>query len=496
MKPRVLIEIIGGRDLKNLNGINERIDFSRRRLIRFPVKSFLKLSITGVVVFSFIFGYAAAPIQNGVRAAQNSGDERKVLESQLAELEKEIAAHEIKISEYKKQGSSLKSEITKLETKISKLSLQIKAITLNLKNLDIEINFTKSQINVLESDIDVNKKNLSFILQTVYENDDSNLMEVLLKNPQLSDFFGDLNSLLSVQDNLRIVLEKIIESRQRLIDEKEALVIKRADAATIKSYQDAQKESILKIKEEKNTLFKITKGKESEYQKILIERKKTAAEIRKQIFHLLGGGELTFEKAYELAKFAESATGIRAAFILAVLDRESALGQNVGRCDYKKAMHPTRDLPAFLQIIKELNLAKDLESDIIKVSCANADGTYGGAMGPAQFIPSTWVIYKDRVAVVTGNNPSSPWRNADAFVATALYLKDAYDSSSCLEYAKEIPNQAQTLQERCAAAQYYAGRRWYYFRWAYGEPVIDKANKFQQDIDVLKDQLGVKTNAD
>ena len=319
-------------------------------------------------------------------------------------------------------------------------------------------------------------------------------MEVLLKNPQLSDFFGDLNNLLSVQDNLRIVLEKIVESRQQLIDEKEALAVQRADVMALKSYQDAQKESILKIKSEKNSLLKITKGKESEYQKILTERKKTAAEIRKQIFHLLGGGELTFEKAYELAKFAESATGIRAAFILAVLDRESALGQNVGRCSYEKAMHPIRDLPSFLEIIKELGLEKDLESGIVKVSCANSDGAYGGAMGPAQFIPSTWMLYKDKVAAIAGNNPPSPWRNADAFVATALYLKDAYNSSSCREYAKEIPDQAQMLQERCAAAQYYAGKRWYYFRWAYGEPVVDRANRFQQDIEVLRDQLGVSAN--
>ncbi|MEK9150905.1 MAG: lytic murein transglycosylase [Patescibacteria group bacterium] len=494
MKPRILIEVIGGRDLKNLNKIRERIDFRRRRLIRFPAKTFLRLAVIGAVAIFFVFGYAAAPIENGAKAAQSVGDERRALELQLAELEKEIADNEIKISEYKKQGDSLKSEIKKIEAKISKLSLQIKAITLNLEKLDFEITSTRNQINVLESDIDVNKKNLSFILQTVYENDRNNLMEVLLKNPQLSDFFGDLNNLLSVQDNLRIVLEKIVESRQQLIDEKEALAVQRADVMALKSYQDAQKESILKIKSEKNSLLKITKGKESEYQKILTERKKTAAEIRKQIFHLLGGGELTFEKAYELAKFAESATGIRAAFILAVLDRESALGQNVGRCSYEKAMHPIRDLPSFLEIIKELGLEKDLESGIVKVSCANSDGAYGGAMGPAQFIPSTWMLYKDKVAAIAGNNPPSPWRNADAFVATALYLKDAYNSSSCREYAKEIPDQAQMLQERCAAAQYYAGKRWYYFRWAYGEPVVDRANRFQQDIEVLRDQLGVSAN--
>ncbi|MEK7143854.1 MAG: hypothetical protein AAB820_00785, partial [Patescibacteria group bacterium] len=157
MKPRILIEVIGGRDLKNLNKIRERIDFRRRRLIRFPAKTFLRLAVIGAVAIFFVFGYAAAPIENGAKAAQGVGDERRALELQLAELEKEIADNEIKISEYKKQGDSLKSEIKKIEAKISKLSLQIKAITLNLEKLDFEITSTRNQINVLESDIDVNK---------------------------------------------------------------------------------------------------------------------------------------------------------------------------------------------------------------------------------------------------------------------------------------------------------------------------------------------------
>ena len=55
MKPRILIEVIGGRDLKNLNKIRERIDFRRRRLIRFPAKTFLRLAVIGAVaIFLFL----------------------------------------------------------------------------------------------------------------------------------------------------------------------------------------------------------------------------------------------------------------------------------------------------------------------------------------------------------------------------------------------------------------------------------------------------------
>ena len=99
-------------------------------------------------------------------------------------------------------------------------------------------------------------------------------------------------------------------------------------------------------------------------------------------------------------------------------------------------------------------------------------------MGPAQFIPSTWKLYADKVAQLTGHDPASPWNNGDAFMATALYLKDA--SAGCNSiYSK------QTDRERCGAAKYYAGGRWRTYLWGYGDRVATKAQQFQNDIDVL-----------
>jgi len=467
MKPHLIVDI----NKKH----STRLNLSAQKVITIPLKILIQTIFISLVAFSFIFGLVAAPTSSGVLAAQNENEEeRKALESQLAELENQISQYETKIEGYRKQGGSLQTEIKKLQAQITKLNLQIRAINLTLSKLDAEIDSTQAQINRTESDINFNKKNLSQTLQTLYENDNKSLVEILFKNPQLSDFFTDLNNLLTVQDSLRLVIVKIAEAHQKLVDQKEVLGLERGDAAALKDYQDTQKVLIQKTQAEKSNLLKTTKGKETEYQKLLTETKKTAAEIRKQIFQLLGGGELEFGDAYKLAQFAEKATGVRAALLLAVLDRESALGKNVGQCDYKTAMHPTRDMPIFLAIIKELNLEKNLEAGIIKVSCPNADGAFGGAMGPAQFIPSTWKLYKDRVAEITGNNPPSPWRNADAFVATALYLKDAGAGAG-----------ASLTDERKAAAKYYAGSRWSNYLWTYGSRVIAQAQKFEEDIAIL-----------
>jgi len=456
-------------------GKPSRLNLGFQPITTIHIKTILRSLIVLFTIFSFFFGSATAPTLGNVNAAQTQSDEeRKALESQLADLENQISQYETKISEYQKQGTGLQSEINKLNSQIAKLNLQIKAVNLTLGNLDFEISDTQSQINQTQSDIDLNKGNLSQTLQTLYENDNKSIIQILIANPKLSDFVNDINNLLTMQDNIRLTIGKIVEDQQKLLDQKQVLGLQKEDALALKVYQDAQKNSIQQTQTEKNTLLKVTKGQESAYKNLLTETKKTAAQIRQQIFQLLGGGELTFEQAYDLAKKAEAATGVRAALILAVLDRESALGKNVGKCDYKTAMHPTRDIPIFLTLIKDLGLENNLANGLIKVSCANSDGAYGGAMGPAQFIPSTWNLYAARIAEITGSNPASPWRNADAFIATALYLKDAGAGVG-----------ATLAQEKAAAAKYYAGSRWRNYLATYGARVIAAAQGFEEDIAIL-----------
>ncbi len=110
---------------------------------------------------------------------------------------------------------------------------------------------------------------------------------------------------------------------------------------------------------------------------------------------------------------------MRPAVILGILAEESNLGENVGTGNWKTDMHPTRDQPVFATLMAELGLDPDQQ----KVSKKPWYG-WGGAMGPAQFIPSTWVGYKDRVAKIVGQNPPNPWDARTAIFASAMLMMD------------------------------------------------------------------------
>ncbi|HDY73266.1 MAG TPA: hypothetical protein ENH86_01695 [Candidatus Jorgensenbacteria bacterium] len=492
-------------------------------------KYFIFARTIGVVcaasILLFNFSSVQAPATRTLYAAEHDADEsseekspqevaaeRKQLEEQLLELEEKMAEQQKIIEEYRGKGQTLKGEINQINAQIYKLNLQIKAVTLSLQKLDRDIYETQRGINNTQNQIEQHKDALAASIQSLYETDNQTMVGILLQNDRISDFFNGINDLLLIQNNIRLSLDDIVSLRQELIEQKQELNLEKDDIESLKRIRENRKYNLNNTQANRTQLLKITKNKESEFQNLLAETRKTAAQIRSRIFRLIGGGELTFESAYELARLAEGATGIRAAMTLAILDRESLLGKNVGRCTYETAMHPKRDIPVFKVILSTLQI--DPNSLVARVSCPNTHGSYGGAMGPAQFIPSTWACYggyvnsktgscrwgknytgtwsynsgKDLIGNVTGNKPSNPWSNTDAFIATASYIEDLYNSPSCVEYGTAnshiLPKQM--LQERCAASKYYAGSRWRRYRFWYGDAVVNKANEFQKDIEVLQ----------
>ncbi|MEW5805327.1 MAG: lytic murein transglycosylase [Patescibacteria group bacterium] len=428
----------------------------------------------GLGLLSSQIGFVSAPISVSFADTLDALEARRELEQKLSEIESQIQGYENTIQGIQGEKKTLANEIKILDSTIAKLNLQIKAIDLEIQRLNLRINDLSLGIKDSESRIDKQRTLLADSLKALYESDQLSLLEVLVSRNSLSEFFDEINAQTAIQVEVQKDLNLIKELKVSLEGQRTSWIDRREDQAALLRLQEAQKSQLAGKKAEKDKLLAATKGKEAAYQKLLKESEKTAAEIRAQLYRLIGGGEIKFGDALKYAEFAYQQTGVRPALLLAVLDKESALGKNVGRCNWETAMHPTRDKPAFLQITQELGL----DPDSVPVSCPIlSDGAYGGAMGIAQFIPSTWMIYKDRIQKITGTMPS-PWNPRDAFLATSLYLSDAGASN------------ANYTNERIAAAKYYAGGRWRYYLYSYGDRVMELARYYENQIQILK-QAGV-----
>jgi peptidoglycan hydrolase CwlO-like protein len=458
------------------------VNLVEERIIRVPLTKSLRMGIVAIAAVFLVFGSAVAPTLftkasgTGPGSTATSTDptaERTQLESQLAQLESQINQYQGQISSYQTQGKTLNGQISILNDKIASLNLQIQATNLTLQQLNNQIADAQSEITTTQSEIVNKQAAMGILMQELYQNDHVSLVQAFLQNPQLSDFWDQTQALTLVQNDLRLTMQQITNLQTQLQDQVTQFQASKSDAASAAAYQAAQAEEVTNTKSQKAQLLAETQGQESKYQALLVETQASAAQIRDRIFQLLGGGQLSFEDAYQYAQLASNATGMDSAFILAILDRESALGQNVGQCNYQTAMSPSNQ-PLFLSIVQSL----DLDPNTMMVSCPNADGVYGGAMGPAQFVPSTWEMYAPGVAQITKDNPPSPWNDTDAFVATALYLKDGMMGCQTL-YSAVLS------QERCTAAKYYAGSRWQSYLWTYGEAVVERAQSFTSDIQTI-----------
>jgi len=306
-------------------------------------------------------------------------------------------------------------------------------------------------------------------LQTIYESDQQGMVEILLSNDKLSDIFDKINSLQQVQDSVRESMASIKQMKAGLEQDKQALEDRREETNQLKVLQEIQRRAIAYQQEEKKNLLTQTKGQESNYQSLLKKARVDAESIKKNLYLLEGAGvSMSLEIAYQQAKRASDLTGVRPAFLLAILKNESSWGERVGTGTWRRDMH-ARDQRPFIQICEELNL----DPDKMPVSRKPGYG-WGGAMGPGQFLPSVWLSYQSQIAKLTGHNPPNPWDIEDAFVATGIKM------------AQAGANEKTANSEWKAAQIYFAGKRWnnptYYF---YGNQVMELAGVIQDQLDII-----------
>ncbi len=408
-----------------------------------------------------------------------------LLLSQMAQDQKDLDAQ-------KGQSASISGDIKTLSLKIDQAQRDIKAKNLAILQLGGQIKEKNNTIETLSEKIDKQKESLAQLIRKTNEIDQSSVVDVVLSSTTLSQFYSDLDSFDSIKSAVHDSVNQIRSVKKETQTQKDALAIRKNAATDAEVALEASKLRIQKNQIEKNQLLSVSKNKEKTIQQVLADRAAQAAKIRSALFNLRDSAAIPFGDAYNYALEVQKKTGVDPAFLLAIMTQESNLGNNVGSCLvvdiatgngkgkntgtlFEKVMAPSRggdinrgDTVPFQSITS--SLGKDWRTT--PVSCP-IGGTsyyigrgYGGAMGPAQFIPSTWMLFDNRIKSILGVPVTNPWNAEDAFMASGLYLSDLGASTS-------------PSSEIAAACKYYGSGG---SSCTYGKQVIDKTINIQQNM--------------
>lgn len=402
--------------------------------------------------------------------ADTVDQQRAQLQAQLADIQSQITQNQTQLAAQQKQRVSLERDLSILDSQMKKAQLEIKARNLSIQEINDDIADTKAGISHLDSRVSAGQQSLAEIIRQTRMYDDTSMIQLVM-NGSLSDVFQEMDDFQKIQKALGSSFTQMRSQRDDLTARQQTLQEQQQEQSDLLAAQIAQQSSLKGIEKQKQDLVTAARGQESTYLQIIVNQQKSAAQIQAALFALRDTTKsVSFGDMYKYAKEASAKTGVRPAVILGILAEESNLGQNVGTGSWKTDMNPTRDGPVFLQICSSLGLDPDAQ----KVSKKAWYG-WGGAMGPAQFIPSTWVLYKDRIANATGQNPPNPWDPRTATFATAILMMD------------NGADKQTAAAERLAALRYLAGwknatKSSYAF---YGDDVMGLAAKFQSQIDIL-----------
>ncbi len=235
----------------------------------------IKTSFPFIFIFFLIFTFA-----HSQSASTTISDLKAKIQQTVdnkAQLEKEIAAYEAQLKDIGAQAVTLQSTIKSLDATINKNALNIKLTQNNINKTTLEIQDLSSQIIKNVGIIDENSKVIANLIIEVNNADRTSLIENLLANKDLSDFWNEMQSVYTIQNQIK---EKIVETKntkQALEDNKKETEQKKKDLLALRSSLEDQKLVLDITRKEKAKVLTETKDKQSNYEKIVAQKKALAA---------------------------------------------------------------------------------------------------------------------------------------------------------------------------------------------------------------------------
>lgn len=234
---------------------------SARRLLAFFIGVFT------VILLNSSVSYVHA--QSEIQKLQDQINQKN---DRLSAIDEEIKKFEVALQATGSEKKTLQSAINKLELERKKIQADISYTENKISSTDLEIDKLSLEIDNTSNSIDKNEDAIREILRTMNKTDRETMIEILLRQENISEFWDAFESLETVKSSIDDHVDDLTALKGTLEKKLVESTQKRNELLGLKAQYSDQHAVLASNKAEKDDLLQKTEKKEDIYQELLAER--------------------------------------------------------------------------------------------------------------------------------------------------------------------------------------------------------------------------------
>lgn len=232
------------------------------------------------------------------------------INKQLQSINKEISEYNTKISQTQGEAKTLKNALAQLEARRTGLLKQIQVTQLEIQKTQKNISLTEKNIASTTISIQSQENGIKALLNSLQKegNKPPFLIELLQPGSSLSKAFDVISRSNDARDAMSLRVNALQEDKVTLEDAKQVYEESNKQLKDLQGTLIDQKSVVDLTSKQKSDLLTATKNKETEYQKLLEDRKARKDSLEKEV----GDFEAKLKIAIDLTKLPHYGSGVLA----------------------------------------------------------------------------------------------------------------------------------------------------------------------------------------
>ncbi len=236
--------------------------------------------ISSLLIASLFIGINPFTSVHSQTADQLKGDLDN-LSAQIKALDAEIKSFNSKISQTQGEAKTLKQALANLETRRSGLNKDIAYTKLRITQAEENIYFTQNKIKSTESTLERNKLALAESLRTLTHSEQSipSFVGALAPGARITDALDISKRSGDISNAINEKVRALVDTKTTLSVQKASYIQHKTSLLNLNETLTERKELVDQTSKDKSSLLQKTKNKETEYQKLVSDRKKKKNEL-------------------------------------------------------------------------------------------------------------------------------------------------------------------------------------------------------------------------